>query len=115
MKGKVLPYHCRCGGKMVRSLIHVEHLGIDFGLREGSICTKCGDEYISDDVWEEIERKLKKVGLFGLEKKVKVRKSGNSLVLTIPPDIARFIGVDSSSLVSLLPVGKGKAEIQVLD
>lgn len=48
-------------------MINVEHLGIDFGLRKGAVCTSCGDEYISDEVWEEIEKKAKELGLFGLE------------------------------------------------
>ncbi len=115
MKEKVLPYPCRCGGKLVEAMIHVEHLGIDFGLKKGTVCTNCGDEYISDEVWEEIENKTKELGLFGLERKVKIRKSGNSLVITIPPEIAKFMGAKTQTLVSLLPMGKRRLEIQVLD
>ncbi|MCK4397425.1 MAG: hypothetical protein KAV25_00340 [Methanophagales archaeon] len=113
MKEKVLPYNCRCGGKLVEAMISVEHLGIDFGLRKGAVCTSCGDEYISDEVWEEIEKKAKELGLFGLERKVKVRKSGNSLVITLPPDIAEFLSVKPQTLVRLLPLEKGKLEIHV--
>jgi hypothetical protein len=115
MDDKVLPYPCRCGGKLVKTKIQVEHLGIDFGLQNGTVCTSCGDEFISDEVWEKIEKKTKKLGLFGLEKKVKIRKSGNSLVVTIPPEIAKFIGAKTQTLVSLLPLGKGRLEIQLLD
>ncbi|MBA7517679.1 hypothetical protein ES705_09733 [subsurface metagenome] len=97
----------------MEAMINVEHLGIDFGLRKGTVCTSCGDEYISDEVWEEIEKKAKELGLFGLERKVKIRKSGNSLVITLPPDIAEFLGVKPQTLVSLLPLDKGKLEIQV--
>jgi len=32
----------------VEAMINVEHLGIDFGLRKGAVCTSCGDEYISE-------------------------------------------------------------------
>ncbi len=115
MKKKVLSHPCRCGGKLVEAQIHVEHLGIDFGLRPGAVCTSCRDEYISDEVWEEVEKKVKKLKLFGLERKVKVRKSGNSLIVTIPPEIARFIGAKAQALVSLLPFERGRLEIQVLD
>ncbi len=114
MKKKVLPYPCRCEGKLVEAMIHVEHLGIDFGLRPGTVCTSCGDEYISDEVWEEVEKKSKKLGLFGLERKVKVRKSGNSLIVTIPPEIAKFIGAKAQTLVSLLPFKRGRLELRVL-
>jgi len=114
MKEKVLPYPCRCGGKLVEATVHVEHLDVDFGLRKGSVCTSCGDEYISDEVWEEVEKKVKKLKLFGLERKVKVRKSGNSLVVTIPPEIARFIGAKAQALVSLLPFKRGRLELRVV-
>ena len=99
----------------MKTKIHVEQLGIDFGLQNGTVCTSCGDEFISDEVWEKIEKKTKKLGLFGLEKKVKIRKSGNSLVVTSPPEIAKFIGAKTQTLVSLLPLGKGRLEIQLLD
>ena len=115
MNEKVLLYPCRCGGKLVKTKIQVEHLGIDFGLQNGTVCTSGGDEFISDEVWEKVEKKTKKLGLFGLEKKVKIRKSGNSLVVTIPPEIPKFIGAKTQTLVSLLPLGKGRLEIQLLD
>jgi hypothetical protein len=111
---KLLPYPCRCGGKLIGAPIHVEHLGIDFGIRTGHVCTKCGDEFLTDEVWQEIEDKAKESGLFGLEKKVKVRKSGNSLVVTLPPQIAKYIGIKRESVVSLVPSGKGKLEIEVM-
>ncbi|MEW5936837.1 MAG: AbrB/MazE/SpoVT family DNA-binding domain-containing protein [Candidatus Thermoplasmatota archaeon] len=110
--GKVLPYPCRCGGKLVEAPMHVEYFGIDFGVRVGHACTRCGDEYLTDAVWQEIEDAAKKSGIFGIEKKVRVRKSGNSLVVTIPPEIARYIGITKDSLVSLVPTGKRKVELE---
>jgi len=53
-------------------------------------------------------------GLFGLERKVRVRRSGNSLVVAIPRDVAQFLGVDKDSIVSLLPLGKGRLEVQTI-
>lgn len=106
---KVLPYPCRCGGKLVKAPIHIEY----FGIREGHVCTKCGDEYLTDETWQEIEDKAKEMGLFGLERKVKIRKSGNSLVVTIPPEIAKYTGIKKETLVSLIPTGKGKIEIEI--
>jgi hypothetical protein len=110
---KVLPYPCRCGGTLVKAPMHVEYFGVDFGIREGHACTKCGDEYLTDEVWQEVEDKAKELGLFGIERKVKVRKSGNSLVVSIPPEIARYLGIRKESLVSLVPTGKRKIEIEV--
>jgi len=113
-KAKFAPYPCHCGGKMVETAIQVEHLGIDFGLRTGHVCTRCGDQFLTDETWQEIEDAAKARGLFGLERKVRVRRSGNSLVVAIPRDVAQFLGVDKDSLVSLLPLGKGRLEIQTI-
>ena len=112
-KMRILPYPCRCGGKLVKTPISIEYFGFDFGIREGHVCTKCGDEYITDEIWQEIEEKAREIGLFGLEKKVKVRKSGNSLVVTIPPEIAKYVGVAKETLVSMLPAGKRKIEMEI--
>ena len=113
-KAKFAAYPCHCGGKLVEGPIHVEHLGIDFGIRTGHVCTRCGDEFLSDETWQEIENTAKARGLFGLERKVRVRKSGNSLVVSIPPDLARALVISKDSLVSLLPLGRGRLELQVV-
>ncbi len=113
-KSKFAPYPCHCGGRLVETPIQVEHLGIDFGLRNGLACTRCGDELLSEETWQEIEDTTKNRGLFGLERKVRVRKSGNSLVISIPPEVAKFAAMEKGALVSLLPTGKGKLEIQIL-
>ncbi len=57
--------------------------------------------------------KAKELGIFGIEKKVRIRKSGNSLVVTIPPEIAEYAGIKKETIVSLIPSGKGKIEIEV--
>ena len=99
---------------MKKSLSGLEFFGIDFGLKPVEVCTKCGEEYISDRVMEEVEKKCKKMGIFGLERKVKVTKSGNSLVIRIPPEIAKFASVKYHDLLSIVPVGKGRIEVQVV-
>ena len=113
-KTKFAAYPCHCGGKMIEAPIHVEHLGIDFGVRTGHVCTRCGDELLTEETWQEIEDAAKARGLFALERKVRIRRSGNSLVVSIPPDMARFLGVEKDSLVSLLPLGKGRFEVHAV-
>ena len=68
MAEEILPYKCRCGGTLKKSYTQVEFFGIDFGLRECEVCTKCGSEYLSDNTLDEIEQEVKKKKLFGLEK-----------------------------------------------
>ncbi len=99
---------------MKETLDEIEFFGIDFGIKKIEMCTKCGDTYISDEIYEEVEKKAKDLGLFGLERKVKVTKSGNSLVLRLPPDIVKFAGLKYKDILSILPIEKGRFEIKVL-
>jgi hypothetical protein len=114
MSRRVLPYPCHCGGKLVEVPIHVEYFGHDFGVRVGHACTRCGDEFLSEQTWQEVEDKAKELRVFGLERKVRIRKSGNSLVLTLPPEIAAYVGAKKDALASLVPTGQGSVEVEVL-
>jgi len=99
---------------MKKSQCPVEFFGIDFGLRDCEVCTKCQSEYLDDKVMEEIENEVKAKKLFALERKIKVTKSGNSLVIRIPPEIAKFNDLHYESILRLMPVTKKKIELEVL-
>lgn len=111
---KILPYKCRCGGTLKPSQTKVEFYGIDFGIKQCTVCTSCGSEYLNQETLQEIENEVKKRGIFALERKVQVTKSDDSLIIKIPPDIADFLGVHNKSFLRLIPVEKGKMEIEVL-
>lgn len=111
MQEEILPYPCSCGGKLKKSTTQVEFFGIDFGLRECEVCTACGSEYLNDTVLQEIEQEVKKKKLFGLEKQAQVTKSGNSLVLRLPPEIVKFTGIHYKDHVKIYPVSKDKIEV----
>ena len=83
MNDEILPYKCNCGGTLKKSHASIDFFGIDFGIRECEVCSKCGSEYINDEIMEEIEQEVKKRKLFGLEKQAQVTKSGNSYRLVI--------------------------------
>jgi hypothetical protein len=113
MKEKILPYKCRCGGTLKVSKCPVEFYGIDFGIKECEVCTKCGAEFLGDNVIGDIEAEIKKMGIFGLEEKVQLTKSGNSLVIRIPRNIAEFAGLKYKDFLRIFPVEKGRIEIKV--
>ena len=113
MKEKILDHKCKCGGTMKISKTQVEFFGIDFGIRECEVCTKCNSEYLSDEVMAEIEKEVKKKKLFGLEKRVSITKSGNSLVIRIPPEIAEFAGIHYKDTARVFPIDKNRIEIEL--
>ncbi len=115
MVEEILPYLCNCGGTLKKSHTQVEFFGIDFGIRECEVCTKCSSEYLDQKTLEEIEEEVKKKKLFGLEKQAQVTKSGNSLVIRIPPEIAKFAGIKYKNMVRIYPISKNKIELELQD
>lgn len=117
MAEEILPYKCNCGGILKKGHASVEFFGIDFGVRECEFCTSCGSEYLSDEVLDEVEKEVKKRKLFGLEKQARITKSGNtsslSLVIRIPPEIVRFVGMHYKDLVRVYPRSKNKIEVEL--
>jgi len=111
---KILSYNCRCGGRLKKSHCNVEFFGIDFGLRECEICTSCQSEYLDDKVMEEIEDEIKERKLFALERKITVTKSGNSLVIRIPPEIVEFNNLHYKTILRFIPITKKKIELEIL-
>ncbi len=109
-----IPYKCSCGGNLKKTKVPVEFFGIDFGVRDAEVCVVCGSEYLDQDTLKEIETEVKKRNIFGLERKVSVTKSGNSLVIRIPPEIAVYLGIHYKSTVQLFPVDKDRLEIKVV-
>lgn len=111
---QILEYPCSCGGKLKESYCSVEFFGIDFGQRRCEVCTSCGSEFLDDETLREIEQEVKNRKIFALERKIAIAKSGNSLVLRIPPEIAKFVGIKIKSMARIFPIAKKKIEIELL-
>lgn len=113
MAVQILPYKCNCGGTLKKGHAQVDFFGIDFGIRECEVCSKCGSEYLNNETLDEIEQEVKKRKLFGLERQVQITKSGNSLVIRIPPEIARFSGIKYRDNARIYPTAKNKIEMEL--
>lgn len=114
MNEKILPYKCRCGGILKLSQCPVEFFGLDFGVKKCEVCTSCNSEYLDDGTMKEVEEEVKKRKLFGMERKVAVTKSGNSLVMRWPPEIAEFLGLHYQDTLRVFPLSKKKIEVELL-
>jgi hypothetical protein len=115
MNEEKVPYKCSCGGNLKKTKVEEEFFGIDFGLRDAEVCTVCGSEYLDKEILEEIEKEVKERKIFALVKKVQVTKSGEFLVIRIPPEIAEFLNIHYKSLVQLSPVDKDRMEVKVVE
>jgi len=59
----------------------------------------------------EVEEEM--FGIWGLAEKLKMVKSGNSLVLRIPAKIAKFLDIKAGNEILLYPEGKKKAVFEI--
>jgi hypothetical protein len=114
-RAKTTGIRCKCGGKLKTGHTEVEFYGIDFGIKEAEICTRCGAEYISQGLMEELEAEVKRRGLFGLERRGHVAKSGNSLVIRIPKEIAESLKIKRDMPIIIYPSDSRKLVIEVAE
>ena len=84
-------------------------------MKEGEVCAECGSEYLSQDLMEEIEAEVKKRGLFGLERRGRIAKSGNSLVIRIPKDIVDALKIKRDLPIVIYPSEPKRLVIEVED
>ncbi len=100
-------------GNLVKKKIDEEMFGIHLGRFPVDVCDACGESFVNEEVMEKIEKRAKELGVWGLSKKSKVVKSGNSLVVRIPAEIARFLGISAGNDVLFHPEGKKKLVFEV--
>ena len=111
--GSISGVKCKCGGKLKWGFTEVGFFGIEFGVRRASVCTDCGSEYVSQELMEELESEVKRRGLFGLERRGRVAKSGNSLVIRIPKEIADSLKIKRDLPIAIYPSEPRKLIIEV--
>ncbi|MBI2110077.1 hypothetical protein HYT58_02820 [Candidatus Woesearchaeota archaeon] len=102
-------YPCPCGGKIKWKKDKLIIEGIDCGVLDVEYCSKCGEEYLPEQTMELVETKLKEKGLWGIQRKeVNLWKSGNSVLLRIPKDIADKLKLKPDEKVTIYAEGKNK-------
>ena len=106
---KKISYPCPCGGTVEWKKEKVMQEGIDCGLMDIETCKKCGEEYLPEESMLVIEQKLKEAGLWGMERKeIKFWKSGNSVIMRLPTEMAHQLGLKNIKKGYVYKDGKNK-------
>jgi hypothetical protein len=84
----------------------------DLGVYVAEICPSCGEVFWNENDVVKMERKAKKIGIWGLEQKTKVAAVGNSLAVRIPKRLADFLGLRRGVEVLIHPMGRDKLVIE---
>lgn len=102
-----------CNGKLKKSKAPYKYYDINFGKFDADVCQKCGEVFFTEEASDEIDRIAKKKGLWGLERKSKISYSGNSLIVRIPQEIAKFMKLKNGIEIQIHPEGKRKLVVEI--
>jgi len=97
-----------CGGKLKSREVDYEIYGVSIGKFPALVCESCGEQWFSEETSKKIEEKERKLGIFGLSIDSKVSYSGNSLIIRIPQNLARFMRIKKDSKIKIEPENKNK-------
>ncbi|HYY48114.1 MAG TPA: YgiT-type zinc finger protein [Thermoplasmata archaeon] len=100
-------------GTLRKGKIREEMFGIDLGEYPAEICDSCGESFVDEAAMRKIEARAKELGLWGLAKKVAIAKSGNSLVVRIPAELARFLKLKGGEDALVRPEGREKIVVEL--
>lgn len=93
-----------CGkGSLRASRANETMFGVDLGTYDAEVCDECGEVFFTSESVDKIEKRAKALGLWGLASKVRVARSGNSLVVRIPSPLARYLDIRSGQEVLVAP------------
>jgi len=101
-----------CEGKLEKKNVEHKEYGVSLGTFPALVCNKCNNVFYDSDIVDIIQTKSKEMGLFGLTKKTKVAKVGNSLAVRIPKEIALVTGLKKGKEVLIAPKGKNNIAIE---
>ena len=94
----------------VKVISNIKHLNL--GKFPAWVCDHCGESFTDEATTQAIMDSAKRKGIWGLGKKVKVVRSGNSLVIRIPKEVVDFMGLEKGQELFVRPEGKSKVVIE---
>ena len=90
-------------GTLQQGKIKEEMFGVYLGDFSAEICSKCGESFTNEETTAKIIAAAKEKGIWGLERKTKITRSGNSLAVRIPKHIADYLKLQEGTEASIHP------------
>lgn len=92
-------------GELKKGIIREKMFGIDLGEFSAETCTKCNESFTDSETTRRIEELAKQKGIWELGKKTKITKTGNSLAIRIPKELADFLKLKNGDEAFIHPEG----------
>ncbi|MBI2628528.1 YgiT-type zinc finger protein [Candidatus Pacearchaeota archaeon] len=102
-----------CKGELKEKIIDYKVYGKIIGKFKAKVCNSCGEQWFDEETSKKIEDAEKKEGVFGLSVETKIGYSGNSLIIRIPVELAKFMNLKRETRVLLYPEDKNKICVMV--
>src|SRR3989344_2928309 len=98
-KTKVVKMKCPIceKGTLKTEKIREEMFGVYLGNYPADVCGSCGESFTDEETTRAIEAAAKAKGIWGLGKKTKIARAGNSLAVRIPKEIAEYLHLKEGS------------------
>ncbi|MBI4449367.1 AbrB/MazE/SpoVT family DNA-binding domain-containing protein [Candidatus Woesearchaeota archaeon] len=90
-------------GNLKKGTVKEVMFGTYLGDFPAQICDSCGESYTDQETTRNIEKIAKAKGIWGLGKKTTIAKTGNSLAVRIPKEIASYLHVSEGMEVYIHP------------
>lgn len=104
-----------CGkSELARKKVEYTQFGMSLGRFDALVCPQCGETVFEGNTSEQIEKKAKELGIWGLARKTRIGTSGSSLDVKLPKQIAEFLNLKKGQEVVIEPTAKRKIEITVI-
>jgi len=102
-----------CDGKLNEKMVNYKIYGKSIGKFPALVCNSCGEQWFNEETSKKIQEKEKKLKLFGLSRETKISYSGNSLIIRIPRELAKFMNLKKETEVIIYPEDKNKISISI--
>ena len=100
--------------EMIPKKVEYIQFGRSFGKFDALFCSRCGETLFESSASEQIQKKAKELGVWGLAKKVRIGTSGSSLDVKLPKAIAEFLKLKKGQEVIIEPKERNKLEITLV-
>ena len=97
-----------CDGALKKEIVNYAVYGRNIGKFPALVCSLCKGQWFDEKIARKIKEKEKNLGLFDLSRETKVSYSGNSLIIRIPKELAKFMNLKKETSVVLYPEDKNK-------
>ncbi len=77
--------------------------GVDLGMYPGEKCTACGEVFSDAEVMRKVEATAKAKGIWGLGRKTRIARTGNSLAVRIPKEVADYLRIKEGAEAYIHP------------